>query len=230
MITVITLNRTRVAVILAGDMADITAAGLTEVVIMAAADLTEAAADIMAEGKPRPALTAFTIDIPSPSGKLPALSAPRGTICMKKNEAKPVLRYDNLLFSSRGISEVHGKKLILFIPAAEIEHLELKFGRSEHRPLVSLAIGMVFILIGVFGLAYLFLAPRGFRYELAMMVFGFIGGTIIFDVLKQRYFIEVRRPKGLGRLVFSKNVSPEGLRDFCRQVGLVYGHQIKDIP
>ena len=149
---------------------------------------------------------------------------------MKDTEAKPVLRYDNLLFSARGISEVHGKKLILFIPAAEIEHLELKFGRSEHRPLVSLAIGIGFTLIGGFGLVYLCLAPRAFRYELAMMVFGCIGGTIIFDVLKQRYFIEVRRPKGLGRLVFSKNARPEGLREFCRQVETVYGHQIKDIP
>ena len=149
---------------------------------------------------------------------------------MKDTEAKPVLRYDNLLVSSRGMSEVHGKKLILFIPAAEIDHLELKFGRAEHRPLVSLAIGIVFMLIGAFGLVYLFLAPRAFRYELAMMVFGFIGGTIIFDVLKQRYFIEVRRPKGLGRLVFSKNAQPAGLRDFCQLVGSVYGHQIKDIP
>jgi len=149
---------------------------------------------------------------------------------MNDPEAKPVLRYDNLLVSSRGMSEVHGKKLILFIPAAEIEHLELKFGRSEHRPLVSLAIGSGFTLIGAFGLVYLFLAPRAFRYELAMMVFGVIGGTIIFDVLKQRYFIEVRRPKNLARLVFSKNARPEGLRDFCQQVGTVYGHRIKDIP
>ena len=148
---------------------------------------------------------------------------------MKSTEAKPVLRYDNLLVSTRGFSEVHGKKLILFIPAAEIEHLELKFGRSEHRPLVSLATGLVFMLIGVFGLAYLFWAPRAFRYELAMMVFGVIGGTIIFDVLKQRYFIEIRRPKGLGRLVFSKNAQPAGLRDFCRQVETVYGYRIKDI-
>jgi hypothetical protein len=49
-------------------------------------------------------------------------------------EEIPILKYDNLLVSSRGITETDGSKVILFVPSAEIESIEVKFGRSDHSP------------------------------------------------------------------------------------------------
>lgn len=143
-------------------------------------------------------------------------------------EAKPVLKCDNIVVSSRGMAENHGKKLIIFVPAAEIERVTLKFGRSDHRPALSLAIGGGLALAGVFGLVQFFLAPRGYRYELGLLAFGIVGGSMIFDTMKEGYFLEVDKKKGMCRLVFSKNAQKKDIDDFCKQVDAVYNYQIQD--
>ncbi len=138
------------------------------------------------------------------------------------------MRYDNILVSSRGITEVHGKKLVLFVPAAEIDHIILKFGRSEHRPIVSLSIGIVLMLIEIYGLVYLILAPAGFRYEVGMILFGVMGGSVVFDALKKRYFLEIYKTKGMCRLVFSKNARLMDIQDFFGKIRAAYQHQITE--
>lgn len=145
---------------------------------------------------------------------------------MPVSENTPVLKCDNLVVSARGIAETHGKKVALFVPAAGISRLTLKFGRPDHHPLVSMILGAALSLIGVFGLVELIRAPRGIRYELGMIVIGVIGGSIIFDSLKQRYFLEVHHPAGVRRLVFSKRAELKDIRDFCRQVTGVYKYEI----
>lgn len=147
---------------------------------------------------------------------------------MPAQETTPVVKCDNVVVSSRGIAEVHGKKAVIFVPAAEIESITLKFGQAEHRPVMSLTIGVVLALIGIFGLVELVLAPRGIRYELGMMALGAIGGSLIFDALKQRYFLEVRKKQGSERLVFSKQAQLKEIQDFCQQAGTVYKHPITE--
>ena len=102
---------------------------------------------------------------------------------MQAEQSLPVLKCKNIVISPRGLAEADGKKVVLFVPAIEIDHIILKHGKAEHRPIVSLTIGVIFALIGVYGLVELILAPRGLRYELGMMFFGFVGGSIIFDAL-----------------------------------------------
>ncbi|MDD5140488.1 MAG: zinc ribbon domain-containing protein [Verrucomicrobiales bacterium] len=144
------------------------------------------------------------------------------------SEAKPVLKYDNILVSSRGIAEVHAKRVMIFVPTPEINRVTLKFGRSDHYPILTLSIGIALALVGIFGLTELFEAPRGFRYELGMIAFGLIGGSMIFDTLKKRYFFEVHKRKGVCRLVLSKNAQEKDIQDFCDKVRLTYKHEITD--
>lgn len=141
---------------------------------------------------------------------------------MQSADEKPVLKYDNIIVSSRGITEADGNKVIVFVPANEIERITLKFGRSEHRPIVSLSIGIILTLIGLFGLVEIFLATRGWRYEIGMMLLGAIGGSLIFDTLKQRYFLEVHKKVGISRVVFSKNAQKDAIENFCKEVKSVY--------
>jgi hypothetical protein len=147
---------------------------------------------------------------------------------MPAAENAPVLKCDNILVSTRGITETHGKKILLFVPAPEISRLTLKFGRSDHCPVVSLAIGVLLSVLGIYGLVKLISAPRGFRYELGMITLGVIGGSMIFDTLKQRYFLEVTKPNGVSRLVFSKQTQLNDIREFCRQVGTTYNYAITE--
>jgi hypothetical protein len=149
---------------------------------------------------------------------------------MQSTEEKPVLRYDNIFVSPRGVAEVHGSKTVILIPAEEISRINLKFGRAEHRPIFSMSIGLILVLVGLAGLVEFFLAMQGYRYELGMMAFGILGGSMVHDTLKQRYFLEVQKTKGMARLVFSKNALREGVQDFCKNVTATYGHQITDAP
>ena len=82
---------------------------------------------------------------------------------MQETEENLTLRYDNIIVSQRGITEADGRKVVLFVAAAEIEKLVLKFGRADHRPIVSFLIGTLLTLVGFYGLANLILAPKGFR-------------------------------------------------------------------
>jgi hypothetical protein len=147
---------------------------------------------------------------------------------MPAEEEKPTLRCDTVLLSSRGIAETHGKKAVIFVPGADIERITLKFGRPEHSPIVSLTIGTAFAVVGILGIIEFFLAMRGWRYEIGMMALGAIGGTIIFDALKERYFLEVHSKNDVRRLVFSKNAQKKEIDDFCDQVSAIYKYQISE--
>jgi hypothetical protein len=147
---------------------------------------------------------------------------------MQSAEDKPVLKCANIIFSPRGIAEVDGNKIIVFVPVNEIESITLKFGRSEHRPVASLSIGIILVSVGLFGLFELFWAARGWRYEIGMMLLGGIGGSIIYDVLKRRYFMEVTKKVGMSRLVFSKSAQKDTIEKFCVEVRASYKYDIAE--
>jgi hypothetical protein len=92
----------------------------------------------------------------------------------------------------------------------------------------SLSIGIVFSLIGFYGLIELFLAPRGLRYEMGMVFFGVVGGSIIFDSLKKRYFLEVHKSNDVCRLVFSKKAQLNDIQNFCNKVRTTYQFKIEE--
>ncbi len=133
-------------------------------------------------------------------------------------ESRPVLKYDSIVVSQRGISEIDARREIVFVAAAEIEEITLKFGRSAHSPLTTLCIGSALLLVGFWGLAAFLESPAGFRYEIGAMGMGAIGGSLIFDTLKKRYFFEVRAKGQARRLVLSKRAQLSELVDFCSQV------------
>jgi hypothetical protein len=147
---------------------------------------------------------------------------------MQSPEEKQNLRCDNILVTPRGIAETSGKKVMIFVPAADIEQITLRFGRADHRPIFSIAIGGIFTLVGIFGLVEFFIATRGYRYELAMMAFGVIGASLIYDALKQSYFFEVQCAKDSRRLVLSKHARRSDIEAFCQDVRKHYGYDITD--
>jgi hypothetical protein len=141
---------------------------------------------------------------------------------------KPSLKYDNILASARGMAETHASKVVIFVPVDEVVRVTLKYGRSDHRPIISLSIGIGLSLVGVFGLIEMVEAPGGFRYELAMAAFGVVGGSMIFDTLKQRFFFEVQKKQDVSRLVLSKSAQKKEVQDFCQQLRSIYKYDITD--
>jgi hypothetical protein len=147
---------------------------------------------------------------------------------MQSSEENQNLKYDNILVTPGGLTEVDSKKVMIFVPAAEIDRIIVKFGRSDHRPIVSLSIGVILALVGVFGLGEFIVATRGYRYELGMMAFGLIGASFIHETLKERYFLEVKTPKGTRRLVLSKNAQKSDLHTFCENIRTIYKYDITE--
>jgi hypothetical protein len=145
---------------------------------------------------------------------------------MHTPEERQNLKCDNILVTPRGIAETSGNKVMIFVPAANIIRITLRYGRSDHRPIFSISVGAVLALVGVYGLVEFFLATRGYRYELAMMAFGIIGASLIYDALKQSYFFEVQCPKDSRRLVFSKHAEKNDIETFCQNVRKNYGYDI----
>jgi hypothetical protein len=134
-------------------------------------------------------------------------------------EEKPILRCDNILVSTRGIAETVGKKVVIFVPSEEVERITLHFGRSDYRPIVSISIGIVLTLVGVFGLVEFFAAPRGYRYELAIVAFGLIGCSLIFDALKKRYFLKCLKKKALADWCFQSMSRKMTSKNFAKKSG-----------
>ena len=141
---------------------------------------------------------------------------------------KEVLKYDSIVVSPRGIAETSGKKVVVFVPAGDIERITLNYGRSDHRPIVSMSIGIVLAIVGVCGLIEFIIAPRGYRYEVGMMTFGAIGGSLIHDALKQRFYFEVSNKKGTRRLILSKHAKRGDIEDFCNKIRSIYKYEIAD--
>ena len=141
-------------------------------------------------------------------------------------ESALILRCDNVLVSSRGLTEAEGKRVILFVPFDEVDHIILKFGRAEHSPIISLGLGGVLSAIGIYGLIAIISKPAGLRYDLGMIAFGAIGGALIFDALKKRYFLEVHKRKGLCRLIFSRSAKLNEIQGFCDEVRTAYKFKI----
>ncbi len=138
------------------------------------------------------------------------------------------MKCNTIWVSPDGIAEIDANKIVILVPATEIERITLRFGRSEHRPIVTFILGGVLSLGGVFGVILLIVAPGAFRYEMGLLVFGVIGSSLIFDALKQRYFLEVRRKRDDRRLVFSKVVQKKEIEEFCERARAVYGYDITD--
>lgn len=147
---------------------------------------------------------------------------------MQPTDAAPILKCHNIFVSPRELAEGDGKRAVLFVPAAEVDRIVLKFGNAEYRPMVSLLIGGALALLGLAGLVELIIAPRGWRYELGMIFFGLIGGSLVFDATKRRYFLEIHKAKGVCRLVFTRQASRQEVQDFCEKIRGEYKYNINE--
>jgi hypothetical protein len=147
---------------------------------------------------------------------------------MPSTDEQTTLRYDTIAVTPRGMAETHGKKIVIFVPAGEINRITLKFGRAEHRPVLSMTIGIFLALAGIFGLIESFNPAKENRYYLGLVALGIFGGSIIFDTLKKRYFLEVNKKNDMCRLVFSKKAKKSEIDEFCNKVRATYKYEITD--
>ena len=136
---------------------------------------------------------------------------------MQTTDAAPILKCQNVVASPRGLAEGDGRKAIVFVPAAEVNRVVLRFGNPEHSPIVSLAIGSILALLGLAGLVELFLATRGWRYETGMIFFGLIGGSLIFDATKSDIISKCIKPKAISALSFPGKPPDRKFRIFVKK-------------
>lgn len=148
---------------------------------------------------------------------------------METPESLPSLRYDNLVASPRGLGEAHRNKIVLFVRATEIEQILLRFGHSSHRPVLSTIVGLIFLPIGLYGLYECLFTLGGLRYEIALIGLGIIGGSLVHDTLKRRFYLEVHHRKShTARLICSRKATVTEVRGYCTKVSEAFHYQITD--
>lgn len=145
---------------------------------------------------------------------------------MDASENTLSLKYDRLGASARGLAEIHRNKIVLFARASQIEEILLKFGHSSHRPVLTAIVGLIFVPIGLYGLIECLFSPAGFRYEIGLIALGIIGGSLIYDTLKNRFYLEVHHRKTVSRLICSRHATREGIIDFVAKIEKAYQYKI----
>jgi hypothetical protein len=141
------------------------------------------------------------------------------------------LKYDNISFSERGVFEIQRGRQVAGVLAPDIKQIRLQYGTGANRPIFEAIVGTVLLLVGIKGLLLFIAAPMGFRYELALMVLGAIGASMLFDVLKRRYVLCVFATDRVHKLSFSGSANLAGIEIFRDEVHRRFGIEIQsEIP
>ncbi len=93
------------------------------------------------------------------------------------------LSYLNVTASEKGLSEFSGGRRIIFIPKEQIQSIEFKFGSLAERPLAQAIFGLLLLAgMGFVGI-YLFVegSVYGLRWGLGFLLFGGLGGFLLFE-------------------------------------------------
>lgn len=153
------------------------------------------------------------------------------------------LRLSPVEISADTVSEIDGKQLMVSLPRDQIASLTLQKGIKSERPIVSIAIGVLLILMGFYIFLPMFLdlwgpillepgsnlSPR--HAPTSFVVMGLvpipIGLYLIITALQKRYFLLVVTANGMKRkIVFDDDISYSEIRSFVEQVHTKYGCHI----
>lgn len=125
--------------------------------------------------------------------------------------------YLNIAFSSNGIAEYSGNRCVVFISKGEIQRIEKRFGFRAERPLLQSIAGVVLFGLGLIG-ARLFLTAGVvlYRWEAGFVLFGALGGWLLWEALRRGHYLSVDCQNGKRKLVFEGKVSEPELNDVLR--------------
>jgi len=142
------------------------------------------------------------------------------------------------------ISEFEGKQLMLSLPRDHISSISLQRGISAERPIVEVAIGILFILAGFYIFWSFFwsiwksilLEPgstpspntAAAKFSILGLLFVPVGVLMLKKALKRRFFLSVEtKNKGCRKVIFDDDLAYYEIRSFLENAIKTYGYPIK---
>lgn len=139
------------------------------------------------------------------------------------------LRYLNIVISEAGIAELNGDYYSVFIRKADVRTIEVKYGWRAERPLLHGVGGMALAGLGILGIKMLLGSDfiLSARWGLGFLVFGALGGWLIWEAFRRGYYLHVACARESRKLIFAGEVRIDELRSFVRKIEEL-GYGIRD--
>ena len=136
------------------------------------------------------------------------------------------LNYLTIRISEKGISEVHSKRIVLFIPKSEIQNIELRSGSARKIHCYSLDLALCCPAGGIYGLRSLLSGNLLFRFALALVVFGCVGAWMIWETLQRQTYLLVVTASDSRKVIFKGKIEREDLTKFLEQARRQFGYVV----
>jgi hypothetical protein len=137
------------------------------------------------------------------------------------DQSSPSLSFLNITASEKGLSEFNGGRRIIFIPKKQIQSIEFKSGSLAERPLAQAIFGLLLLTALGFAGIYLLIenSVYGLRWGLGFLLFGGLGGFMLYEALRKGYFFQVTSSNDSRKLVVKGKIRKEDLSEFINGAG-----------
>jgi hypothetical protein len=149
-----------------------------------------------------------------------------------------IKRLGNIEISENSVSEYDRNFKAVVIPKEEITTISLEHGFSEERPIISIIIGLITMVLGI-GLGLLPILQMLQRSISGEYVHGnmgifafsvpllFIGGWFILKALRYNYFLKVDTTNRTRKMPFGKSIEKTAIQSFIEDCNSILGYNIQ---
>jgi len=138
------------------------------------------------------------------------------------------VRFLNIAFSEKGVSEFAGKRRVVFISRDRVQMVEIKHGLQAERPLLLAVTGLLLIVLGAGGA--IILTDGGLatlRWGLGFLFFGALGAWLSWESLRRGYYLHVVCPDDVRKLAIRGRIQQMEFREFIQNAAKL-GYDIRD--
>jgi hypothetical protein len=143
-------------------------------------------------------------------------------------EGEPHLQLEAVRVAASGVGEMDGARALIFVPRADVVRLEARYGSGAERPLVSLLLGLVLLVVAVLPVVMFVNAWRdGLPYpHKAITAFAFIlpAAWLLNLSLRKRWFVCVHQRRGSRKLLFPRNIEGPAVHAFVENARSRFGY------
>lgn len=143
-------------------------------------------------------------------------------------------RLYNVEFASDGIYELDGETCAVFIERARVRRIGVGRGITSERPVLSVAVGGMLVLIGIIvmfemtlpGMGALISLGRWGRLAAVPIVFFAMGALLAWQGLRRGVYLWVDLGNETRRLRLARHVDAANVRTGLREIGETMGYEV----
>jgi hypothetical protein len=145
------------------------------------------------------------------------------------SEKNNVLQYDSVVFTEQYAMEVQGSQVLVRVPRAEIQRIELVYDIGAERPFLTQFCGIVLLIISALPVFHFFsVIMNGGRFPLFFALatgFAVPGVWLVKLSVQKRWVALLDTHKGQRHLIFRTSNDEEAMESFISKVRSQFDYQ-----